>query len=430
LNALLTAFGILLGLAVVAYAVTLPGSTVRGLVLGGLFVVAGALTWTATDHPIAIWLVLAALGVAGLVWGRPYRRNLRQLPPLGTAWTGISYWLLGIVGALLVRHSEVAAQRLAYAGVFTLAALIVVGRRQTDLSTGVIAAVGLVLGALLLAGAGNVFHAVHAVPNADPSTLAMRNRFWGGTLLYYHPNSMAGLGVAVAVRIGPDRAFAAWQRLAAVLVAGLFVALTGSRTALVFAGGAAVLHAVMLAWRRVEFAGFPRYTRKWIVATTPFVVLVLAVAISGGVVRSRFGGDDVTSGRVDTWRQVATDWQHAGVAEKLFGDARTSRAVVTRLNDGAAAAGPRRKLNTDNAAVGAVRRGGVLGGLAFLLGVLLLVGHALTRRRAAWFTIAALSMVPAIATEDWLLGGTNGVLWLLLLTGEAWVTREDRQPST
>ena len=165
---------------------------------------------------------------------------------------------------------------------FTLAALVVVGRRDTDLSVGVIAAVVLVLGALLLAGAGNVFHAVHALPNADPSTLAMRNRFWGGTLLYYHPNSTAGLAVAVAVRIGPDRAFAAGRRLAAALLAGLFVTLTGSRTALVFAGGAAVLHLVMLYWWRVEFGGFPRYTRKWIVAVTPFVVLALAVGSPAG----------------------------------------------------------------------------------------------------------------------------------------------------
>jgi hypothetical protein len=422
LNALLTALGILLGLAIVAYAVTLPGRTVLGLGLGGCFVVAGALTWTATDHPIAIWLVLAALGVVGLIWGRPYWRNLKQLPALGTAWTGLAYWLLGIGGALLVWHPDVAVQRLAYAGVFTLAALIVVSRRDTDLSAGVITAVVLVLGVLVLAGAGNVFHAVHAVPNADPSTLALRNRFWGGTLLYYHPNSMAGLAVAVAVRIGPDRAFAAWQRLAAVLLAGFFVTLTGSRTALVFAGGAALLHAVILSWRRVEFGGFPRYTRKWIVAVTPFVVLALAAGVSGGVVRSRFGGGDVTSGRVDTWRQVATDWRHAGVAEKLFGDARTSRAVVTRRNDGAPPQGPRRKLNSDNAAVGAFRRGGVLGGLAFLFGVLLLGWHAVNRRRAAWFTITARSMLPPIVTEDWLLGGTNGVLWLLLLTGEAWVT--------
>ncbi len=152
-----------------------------------------------------------------------------------------------------------------------------------------------------------------------------------------------------------------------MLITGLFVTLTDSRTALVFAGGAAVLHAVMLCWRRFAFAGFPEYRRRWIAAMTPFVVLALAVAISGGVVRSRFPGGDVTSGRVDTWRQVATDWQHAGLAEKVFGDARTSRAVVIRLNDGAPPQGPRRKLNTDNAAVGAIRRGGVLGGLAFLL---------------------------------------------------------------
>ncbi len=38
----------------------------------------------------------------------------------------------------------------------------------------------------------------------------------------------------------------------------------------------------------------------------------------------------------------------------------------------------------------------------------------------------------AIATEDWLLGGTNGGLWILLLAGEAWSTalvERDRQPA-
>jgi hypothetical protein len=133
----------------------------------------------------------------------------------------------------------------------------------------------------------------------------------------------------------------------------------------------------------------------------------------------------VTSGRVDTWRQVATDWQHAGWAEKMFGDARTSRAVVTRLNDGNPPNGPRLKLNTDNAAVGAFRRGGVLGLLTFLLGLGLLLRNALTGGSgrappAAWFTVAAVAALPTIATEDWLLGGTNGGLWILLLAGEAY----------
>jgi hypothetical protein len=115
---------------------------------------------------------------------------------------------------------------------------------------------------------------------------------------------------------------------------------------------------------------------------------------------------------------VATDWRHAGWAEKAFGDTRTSRAVVFRADDGAPPGAPRLKLNTDNAAVGALRHGGVLGVLAFLLGLALLIRHAL-RRPPDWFTIAALAALPTIATEDWLLGGTNGGIWILLLAGEA-----------
>src|SRR5262249_6952498 len=169
---------------------------------------------------------------------------------------------------------------------------------------------------------------------------------------------------------------------------------------------------------------------------TPFAVLALVLVLSGGqgfLFKSRFGGQDATSGRIDTWKQVATDWRHAGWAEKLFGDARTARAVVTRLNDGEPRNGPRRKLNTDNAAVGALRRGGVLGELAFLLGLGLLLWHAVRRRPdgslpPAWFTIAALSAVPTIATEDWLLGGTNGVIWILLLPPHAYLTAAPGSP--
>jgi O-antigen ligase len=158
-------------------------------------------------------------------------------------------------------------------------------------------------------------------------------------------------------------------------------------------------------------------------------VLLIVVTIGGGyqfLLRDRFNanGNDVTSGRTDTWRQVWVDWRHAGWAEKTFGDARTSRAVVIRLNDGAPPEGPRRQLNTDNAAVGAFRRGGVLGAAAFAFGLGLLLWHGLRRRPdgsrpAAWFTIGALALVPTIATEDWAIGGTNGAIWLLLLAGEA-----------
>ena len=435
----MTVLAVLLALAVVAYGVTLPGITLRGAMLGGLFVAAGMFTWTFTDRPIVIWAVLAVEGVAFAVWGWPWLRNLRALPRLGAAWLGLAYWLLGVVGALLVGHLGVGAQRLAYAGVFTLACLAVLAgppytaknvSRVALLSNGIVAAIVVGLGALLLAGAGTLFHAVHDVPNDDPSTLLMRDRFWGGPLLYFHPNSMAGLAVLVAVRIGPDRRYAAWRRLAALGVTGLFLYLTNSRIAFVFAGCAAVVHAGLLWWRRRP-ADLPSYRRRWLAAATPFAVLALVLVLSGGqgfLFRDRFGGSDVTSGRVDTWKQVAVDWQHAGWAEKLFGDARTARAVVTRDNDGSAPGAERRKLNTDNAAVGAFRRGGVLGALAFLSGLALLVWHAVTRRPgAAWFTVAALGALPTIATEDWLLGGTNGVLWLLLVAGEAGVLLVQRE---
>jgi hypothetical protein len=413
--------------ATIGLALSLPGITGRGLAIGGLFAGAGILTWTATTHPIVIWSVLAVGGIVCAVWAWPWLRSLPALPRLGTAWLGLAYWVLGVVGAVLVEHAGVGLQRLAYAGVFTLAACAVAVARR-DLSAGVAAALLLAVGVLFLGGAGHLFDAVHPVPNDSPPTLLMRDRFWGGPLLYYHPNSLAGLAIVAAIRIGPDRAFAAWQRFGATCVAGFALSLTGSRIAFVFAGAAAVVHAALLLWR-------PEGRRRWLPAAVPFVVLALVLVLSGGkgfLFRDRFGGNDVTSGRVDTWRQVATDWRHAGWAEKTFGDARTSRAVVIRLNDGAPPQGPRIKLNTDNAAVGALRRGGVLGVLAFLLGLALLVRNALRRPRAAWFVIAALAVLPTIATEDWLLGGTNGGLWILLLAGEAWSTalvERDRQPA-
>jgi O-antigen ligase len=166
----------------------------------------------------------------------------------------------------------------------------------------------------------------------------------------------------------------------------------------------------------------------WLSVATPFVVLAIVVTLGGGyqfLLRDRFGDQgDVSSGRTDTWRQVWVDWKHSGWAEKAFGDARTSRAVVERVNDGNPPEGPRRQLNTDNAAVGAFRRGGVFGALSFLVGLALLLWHAVRRRPdgslpPAWYTVAALAVVPTIATEDWLIGGTNGAIWLLLAAGEA-----------
>jgi hypothetical protein len=418
-----------IAVAVLGLAASLPGITLRGAVIGGSFVAAGIFTWTFTDRPAVIWAVLLIEGVVFAMWSWPWLARLRAVPRLGTAWLGLAYWFLGIAGAVLVGHLGVAAQRVAYAGVFTLAVLAVVASRRQgrrDLSVGIAAALLVGVAALLLAGAGNLFDGVHAAPGST-SAQAMRDRFWGGLGLFYHPNSMAGLAIGAAIRIGPDRAFATWQRLSATLLAGFVLFLSDSRIGLVFFAFVGLLHAVLILRRR--HADLPDHRRPWLAALIPFVVLALVVTLSGTqgfFFHSRFqvapgASADVTSGRTATWRQVADDWRHAGPAEKVFGDATTSRAVVVRTNDGAPPGTPHAKLNTDNAAVGALRRGGVLGVVAFLLGLVLLLRRAARRPAPAWFVIAAFGMVPTIATEDWMLGGTNGALWILLLAGEAGV---------
>ncbi|TQS44091.1 O-antigen ligase family protein [Cryptosporangium phraense] len=438
-EALEAAVAAVIALAVACLAISLPGTTARSAVVGGTFVAAGILTWTSTDRPIFIWGVLAAGGLCFLLWSRPWLEGLRQLPRVGAAWTGIAYWPLGVVGALLVGHWTVGIQRLAYAGIFVLAALVliaIVRAGDRDPSVGIAAAVLVAIAVLLLAGSGSLFDSVRQIPPGSGSAQLMRDRFWGGLGVYYQPNALAGLAVISAIRVAPDRAFALWQRLSVLAVAGVLLGMSNSRTGLIFAFGAACLHGLLTLWRLRP--DLPSYRRRWLAVLTPFLVIGLVVVYSqasGKLTRNRFEDSAkppsstaaaVTSGRTDTWKQVWVDWENAGVAEKLFGDARTSRAVVTRLNDGAPVNGPRVQLNTDNAFVGAFRRGGVFGALAFVAGVLLLLWHALRRRRdgvlpAAWWTIGAIAVIPTIMSEDWLLGGTNGAVWLTLLAGEIYV---------
>ncbi|MFI5906116.1 hypothetical protein [Dactylosporangium sp. NPDC051541] len=428
----------LIAMAVAGIALSLPGISLRGLVLGGLFVLAGILTWTAgAEHAGFIWAVLAVEVVVFAVWAWPWLRSLRDLSRLGTAWLGLAYWFFGILGAVFIAQWKVAGQRVAYAGVFTLAVLAIIAlnkkRGGKDLSIGMAAAVLLGIAALLLAGSGSLFDSVRAIPD-NASARMMTDRFWGGPGLYYHPNSLAGFMAIAAIRIGLDRAMFWWQRLGVAALAALVLSICQSRTGFVFAAAAAVVYLGTALWNRHQDVD-----RRWPALATPFVVIAIVMTLGGGyqwVLKDRFADNpgDVTSGRTATWRQVWVDWKGDGWAEKTFGNAETSRAVVHRVDDGNPVEGPRRELNTDNAAVGAFRRGGVLGAVAFLLGLALLLWHAIRRRPngampAAWFTIGALAVVPTIATEDWLIGGTNGAIWLLLAAGEARTLLQRDEPA-
>jgi hypothetical protein len=413
----------LVAAAVAGLAVSLPGITWRGLVFGGLFVGAGILSWTYTDRPAIVWGVLLVEGLLFLAWSWPWLARLRTSTRMGTAWLGTSYWILGVVGALLTLHAAMAAQRLLYAGVFglaVLAVLAVLAKDARDLSVGIAAAFLIAIAVLILVGSGNLFQAVHVVPANDWGK-GFEYRFWGGHWLLYHPNSMAGIAVLAAIRIGPDRAFAGWQRLGVLALAGFIISVANSRTGFIFLAAAAIVHAALW-WRRRRHpvAELPVDRRSWATVATPFVVLALVLVSAHGVqflTQDRYGADaGVSSGRVDTWKQVITDWRHAGLPGKAFGDTQSVRSTVYRQTSGSSI-----KLTVDNALFGALRHGGALGVLAFLVGLGLLLRNV-WRRRAdvpAWYALAVLSALPTIATTEWLLGGTGGTMWILLVAGEA-----------
>jgi hypothetical protein len=428
-EALEAALAGLIAASVVVLALTLPGVTWRGAVFGGVFVTAGMLSWTFMTRPLPIWVVLGAGGVVFLGWTWPWLRHMRELPRIGGFWLGVAYWLLGVVGALIAVNLEVTVERVAYAGVFglaVLAAVAVTRRRREDLTVGAAAALLLAIAALLVMGSGNVFDTINPVPDGPWGT-NMGERFWGSGLIY-HPNSLATIAVVVAVRIGADPAFAVWQRVAAVALGGFLIYLTESRTAFGVLLVASALHAAAAFWGLVRY---PPGRARWAAVALPFVVLALVLAVSGGqgfLYKSRYGGADITSGRTETWAQVGREWKAAGIGDKLLGDTKTTRAVVERGGN---------SLPTDNALVGSLRRGGVLGVLAFLLGLCLLVRRSVpgllperwaalverlpgggARRAPPWLPMLVLAMVPAIAVTDWLLGGTGGTLWIMLVLAE------------
>jgi hypothetical protein len=427
------------GAGMVLLALSLRGLTVPGFLLGALFAAGGILSWAYQDSPGVVWALLGVEGVLFLVWTFPWLRNLAGLPRLGTAWLGLAYWVLGTIGAVLVWHPGVAGQRLAYAGLFTLAAMgVLVATRKSgrDLSVGIIAAFLCAVALLFVVGSGNALNTLHPVP-ANKWGEHMQYRFWGAPELNYHPNSLALVLVLIAIRIGGDDRFERWQRYAALAVVAVGLPLVNSRTGVVYLGAAAVVHG-FLVWRRRLY---PTPRARWFAVLMPLVLVGVIVLASGGwafLTAKRYGdASDVTSGRTATWAQVWREFTAADIAQKLFGDAKSARAYVIRT-DTAIDPKDRPKLPTDNSAVGALRHGGILGELAFLLGLGLMLLHA-TRgardgargtgpdagagRRAPplWFTAAAVGSVAAIPTSDWLLGGTGGTLWIFLLAGGAYL---------
>jgi hypothetical protein len=397
--------GLVAGAVGLLAASLVPAADRRGLVLGGVFALQGVLSWTYTDIGIVTWTLLLLSGLLLLFWCRP-------CPPAavrsGAAWLGVSYLLIGALGAVLVMKPDIALQRTLYAGYFGLVVMAVFAFRGSSarLTLGIAVAFLGTVAALLLAGSGNLFTSPHVVPDT-PWGRGFEYRFWGASWLLDHPNAMACIAVLAAVRIGADSGIGAWQRVGSVATAALILCTSDSRTGF-----------LLMLTTTLVFSWYGR--RK---ALVPAAALALVLLCNGPsfLVKERYGGDaGVSSGRVETWRQVATDWRHDSLTEKLLGNTRDARATVYRASSGADI-----KLTVDNAPIAALRKAGVVGVAAFLAGLGLLLWNVWRRRRDAppWLIVLLPGALLTMITNEWLIGGTGGTLWLLLLAGEATLLR-------
>ncbi|WP_203916817.1 hypothetical protein [Rugosimonospora africana] len=435
----------LIGVAMIGLALSLRGITVPGFLLGGFFIGAGILSWTYTDMGWVVWLLLAIEGIVFAIWTIPWLRDLARLPRLGSAWIGLAYWVFGAISAVLVWKVNVAAGRIVYSGLFILGALAVVNatrKSRRDMSVGVVAAFLVAVGALFIVGSGNALDNAHDVPGNEWGA-HQQGRFWGGPHLLYHPNSLAVAAVTIAIRIAADKAFERWQRYAALAAATIVLLLVNSRTGWGYFGAATGLWAVMIAYSRwfkrpIEGMDTFRTARgAWAAAVLPVLLAFAIILGSGGVhflSQQRYGGGTtstasaLTSGRSSTWSVAWSEFKQDGISQKLFGDAKYVRGYVLR-EDSSENGLQQPQLTTDDAMVGSARRGGILGGLAFVIGLLVMIWRSLfgvrrgsgRRRPPVWFTLAASCSVITIATADWLLGGTGGTLWVYLMAGEAFL---------
>jgi hypothetical protein len=378
-----------------------PSADLRGLFFGAVFAVQGVLSWTYTNTGGIVWSLLLLSGLLMLFWCRPFTpAALRS----GAGWLGVSYLIIGALGAALVMKPEIALQRVAYAGYFGLVVLAVFAFRGSfpRFTLGIAVAFLGTVAVLLLAGSGNLFTAPHIVPDT-PWGHGFEYRFWGASWLLDHPNAMACIAALAAIRIGADGGVAAWQRIGSVATAALILCTSDSRTGFLLL----LTSTLVFIW----------YGRRQALVPVAALALVLLVNGPSFLIKERYGDDaGVSSGRVETWRQVETDWRHDSLTEKLLGNTRDARATVYRASSGADI-----KLTVDNAPIAALRKAGVVGVAAFLTGLGLLLWNVWRRRRdaAPWLVVLLPGALLTMVTNEWLIGGTGGTLWLLLLAGEA-----------
>jgi hypothetical protein len=462
LSGLGAAAAVLLAAAVAGLALSLPGKSPEGLVVGIGLPVAAMMAWTHLESPAFIWTVEGVLGAVLVVWTWRWWGEWRELLRLGTFWLAVPVWVLGTVSALATGHLTVAVQRVVYGGFALLVLLILVQawwRRKRDVSVGLVAGFLLCHALILLAGADNLFVVDHFIPETAWGR-GMADRFWGGPLLLYHPNFIAMTAVIAAMRIAPDAAFRRWQRWGTLFAAAGLLVITQSRTSVLIAGIASTVWFVLVIWREPAvrrrltlLVTAAPYRRLLVKAAAPMALTLVVLVAAGGsgfVLKDRYADQNVeaeegseeipgfakaSSGRTGLWGLIGREWRDDTVIEKVAGNADNPRGYILRyrLPEGYTGTPPdwyveQPKLTADNAPVGALRRAGVLGVAVLLVGLGLVLWRATRRGAPPWFTITTFAMLASILTEDEVLN--TAPAWAILVAGEIMMLASRRRGDT
>ncbi len=435
------AVAVLVAGGVVWVALSLPGTTPQGLLLGAGIPLMAMMSWTKPHHPIGLWLVTATVTVAAVVWTYPWWRQWREVVRLGGFWLPVTLWIAGALSALLLGRVAVLGGRVAYgclAVVMTLLVFQTVRGRGRDVSIGIAAGMMICHGLLLALGAEYVFDSgVHHVPD-DAWGRGQTDRFWGGPWLTYHPNLIAMTAVLVAIRVGADTTLAPWQRWAAVGNGALLLSIADSRTSLLMAGVASAAYGLLHVWRtglpRLRRFGSRRAFGHALIPVAVTLMVFTAVGGAGNLLKDRYQDHEprreVTrplSGRVGIWEMMLSDFRADTVVEQLLGNTDSARGDILRHRD------PNHpkyqtqpRLAGHNVFVGALRRGGVVGLLAVVVSLGLVVWRTVRRTGPVWVPVVTLAALTTLITEDeWVV---TGPLWLMVFAGEVWTYAHVSRP--
>jgi hypothetical protein len=234
------------------------------------------------------------------------------------------------------------------------------------------------------------------------------------------PGDLVGLvAVAVSGRIGPDRAFARWQRAASLIVAVALLLMAGSATGYAAALVAGAAYAMFAARREIGVRGSFRLawradgSRRAIVAgAMPVVALagVAALAMWAGGLRSDWPALRGRPGLAGV--PGIANLPHVGASSAAGRD-----PLVGSWPVAAPGAGPKSSGGLLGLVLGPGVGLGLLAGIALLIGVVRVFWRVTGPGLPLWVPVVGLgSLVSVVAA-----GTAGSPAWLLVACAELWV---------